>query len=91
MLIPPGTLHVFAYGSLMFEPLHREHLLGVRRAVLPHVTRRFSKRSTSRGCPDDHAAIPQGLPGWVEDGHRHSVVLALEPTQGVVQLRIRLR
>ncbi|HHO53914.1 MAG TPA: hypothetical protein ENK18_24335 [Deltaproteobacteria bacterium] len=70
---------VFAYGSLMYEPELPSAILERRPARLVGHSRRFNKRSRSRGCPLHNAPPGPGVPGFVDGDLRLSLVLGTVP------------
>lgn len=79
---------LFGYGSLMYEPERSDALIERVPARLPGWRRAFNKRSVVRGCP--RALARHGpLDGFLEDDTQVSLVLGLEPGDGLDGMVLR--
>jgi len=76
-----SELHVFAYGSLVFEPELPEAILNSFWARLDGFSRRFNKRSPVRGTPiaRSHAHDPAAAPTFLNRDHADSLAMGLDP------------
>ena len=77
-----SELHVFAYGSLVFDPELPESIRSSFWARLDGYTRRFNKRSPVRGARtgENHAGDPNASAAFVQQDRADSLAMGLEPS-----------
>lgn len=74
------SFHVFAFGSLMFDPEHADALERSEPAVLEGHSRAFNKASVPRACPPGQLGWPElDVPSFFDRGRPVSLALGTRP------------